>query len=80
MKLSLHKIKRSDNHSDHFYNGASNHLIEHGTSQFLFFKFELINVGNTLADLKGGARDARLPPSESKFLYFHAVFGKFLTK
>ena len=28
-----------------------------------------------VADLRGGARDAR-PPSGPKFLYFHAVFGK----
>ena len=28
-----------------------------------------------VADLRGGARDAR-PPSGPKFLHFHAVFGK----
>ena len=29
-----------------------------------------------VADLRGGVRDARPPPSASKFFQFHAVFGR----
>ena len=30
----------------------------------------------SVADLRGGVRDARPPPSASKFFQFHAVFGR----
>ena len=32
--------------------------------------------GGSVADLRGGARDARPPPGGPKFFQFHVVFGK----
>ena len=41
-------------------------------------KMIVFNMIIAVADLRGGAGDARpLPPWGSKFFQFHAVFGKF---
>ena len=37
---------------------------------------QFVRLYLSLADPRGGARDARPPPWGSKFFHFHAVFGK----
>ena len=46
-----------------------------GNNKTFRLLFVIKYVSKPVADLRGGARDAR-PPSGPKFLHFHAVFGK----
>ena len=55
---------------------VANFFVKHSTSSINSHFIGILSVLIAVADLRGGARGTRAPPSGPKFLHFHAVFGK----